>query len=732
MQIVGKVRWGFWFAFGVTAGLTALLIMLQFEHLYYESGIVDSDLVMTHLAIAGIVGGFIGGLVSHEPKRGFFSALILIIVIFGTLATLFFLDFTIGNSFNVVTRYYQNLFGDVGPGVTGIYMPGYTALFWFLPGILLSGELIPMSMIGGYFSRKYVKIKPKTKVKVKGPRKSLQQIFSKPLFLLIFILAWLPVVSPLFVQDENVYKEFSAWNAEPDGTDQFRSMIEDNGYTNIQSCITSYSLLSRIEEPFVLIVLGPNRFYNPVVDLPSAMRLMGNNGSMLIAHDHGTTNYLMWWMYLASVPIFQAGEATSTFPFMLFTDGTLRDNASYHMENSFPVIENFDVHPTTTGVSKLVLNHASGLFPLIGWTSIGFSSPAYSWMDMPESDYPEGNGYYEESVDYYKLNYDSILNALGIFLDWFNIDDLMDTVIGQDDFPIGNVSLSELLDTEIPLGGLPLPVVSVSEFGNGSRVMCTSDASMFTNQLINLPGYDNAQFAINAINWLAKGNKSTPIIFDEAHLSIPGQQDMSAPAIYGQYLDYVGWLSSNWFIAPFYPFFALSSIKKWMPKSEEQKRKEQLKRKRKQEKKEERLKRRMKQKRRIMRKVEYRKESKRKTTKFTQKRIEGVLRKSTYFVQKLNWYLEQSEYNRALELLFNRVKRLIGKTLGEGATTDDVIHTIMEKDPTHDHKELTSFFERMERIMKKKGPGRLRIWRQEQFEKIYFEMIGVQQHLEEI
>nr|MDO8116112.1 hypothetical protein [Candidatus Sigynarchaeota archaeon] len=507
-------------------------------------------------------------------------------------------------------------------------------------------------------------------------------VFKTPLFVVIFILSWVPLLAPLFTIDNNVYKDFSAWNNGDSGASSFRSELINEGYTNVKACITSYSMLSRIEEPFVIVSLGPNKFYNPVSDVPFMIKFLKLNGSMLLCHEQGSTQWLMYDMFIASLPLLSSNEITRPFPFMFFGEGILKDNVSYYVRNDLPVIQGTGIrsHPVMNGIDKIVLNHASGMVMLpgmdtaLGWQVLAASSSAYSWVDKNE------DGKFNRTEDRFDVPF--------IF-----------------DFALQQYKISN--DSGVVMGGFPIPVVAATEFGSEeqSRVIVTSDASIFSNQMINLAGYKNKQFALNCVDWLTRGNKSQLIVFDEAHLRPDGLQDASPAAIFGQFLDYVAYSSSNWFMAPFYPFLALSSIRKWLPKTEEQIQKEQEKQRRKEEKKARKAAKKSKRERKVLATARYslapesekgELSKKKKKPSFIQqksaKKIEGILKRSTYFSQKLTWYLEQSHYNGAIELLYNRVKRLIGQKVGESASHEQVIHAIMDKFPNVEHDKLDHFF----------------------------------------
>jgi hypothetical protein len=708
------VRWVFWIVVLVYFGLVGLYAGWNYANIDWNGyGFIS---LLPQLILSAIAAGFIGGLMTRHVKKGVLPSIATAVFTVPVLALLVGIE-AICQSFGFDPMIYPEVSSD----------EALNSILWCLPAIIAATCAAPAGTLGGYLGKKYLKIPKGSQMTTKEQLEKFLDAFKKPLFLLIFLVAWTPLIIPLFSTDDSVHKEYSAWNYEDSGTSDFRRAIEDAGYTDTISSVGSYSLLSRIDEPFVLVIMGPNRFYNLVSDIPFLIKFIRSGGSLLIAHEQGTTEWLFLNMMIASA----IEGAPNPFPLTFFMDGILRDNYSYYNTNDFPVIDspNIAAHAVTTGVSKLVLNRASGLMleggigAIFHWNVLASSTNAYSWVDKND------DKLYDRNVD----NFDPY--QLGIPMILFEPLKLLGV-----SFPAG-----------LPQGGMPIPVVAATDIGgvgNSSRVVVTADASMFSNQLLNLPGFDNRRFALNCIDWLSNGNTSMKIVFDESHLRPVAIQDTSASAVYGTVLDYVGFMSSNWLLAPFYPFLALKILRRWLPKSDEQKRKE-LERKLKREAlKAKRLQRREKVQRQRVGKVIFEKAAARarkeggkaakakKPKTLAEKRVDrkmqGMLKKSTFFAQKLAWYLEQPDFNRALELLYNRVKRLAAKKLGEQASDHTIISAIVERNPQVEQHRLEAFFRQMRRITAKKGSGRVRITRTENLEKIYYEIITTAEYLEKL
>ncbi len=707
------VRWAFWVEVLVYFGLVGVFAGWNYANINWSGyGFIS---LLPQLIPSALAAGLIGGLMTRHVQKGSWPGFGMAIFTIPCLAAVWLIDYIcLANGFD--PSIYPEVVSDPFPN----------AILWGLPAVIAAACAGPMGTLGGYLGRRYLKVPKGPQANAKEQLEKFLDAFKKPLFLLIFIVAWTPLIIPLFSMDDSVHKEYSAWNYTDSGTSEFRQAIEDAGWTDTISSVGSYSLLSRIDEPFVLVIMGPNRFYNLVSDIPFLIKFVRSGGSLLIAHEQGTTEWLFLNMFLAS----GLEGAPKPFPITFFMDGILRDNYSYYNTNDFPVIDSPNIvpHEITAGVSKLVLNRASGLMlegglqAIFNWNVVATSTNAYSWVDKDD------NRLYSRDVDYFDPY------QLGIPMILFEPLKLLGV-----SFPAG-----------LPQGGMPIPVVATTETGaaNSSRVVVTADASMFSNQLIDLPGYENRRFAINCIDWLSNGSKSMKIVFDESHLRPVAIQDTSASAVYGTVLDYVGFMSSNWLLAPFYPFIALKILRRWLPKSDEQKRKEQERKRKREERRAKALQKREKAQRQRVGRVVFERAAAREqkaggkaakgkrpktlAEKRMERKMQGMLKKSTFFAQKLAWYLEQPDFNRALELLFNRVKRLAGKKLGEQSDDKAIISAIVERNPQVEQRRLESFFRLMRHVTAKPGSGRTRITRTENLEKLYYEIITVAEYLEKL
>ena len=377
--------------------------------------------------------------------------------------------------------------------------------------------------------------------------------YKEALFIVIFIFTLIPLFGPIFDKGESD-QNFSIYNYDWNGASDFKQTIEEDGY-KVMSIQSSLSATERLNKSILLILLGPNLFYNPIFEIPYFMDFFDNDtkNSLFICHDHGSTSTLLWEIFIASM--FDP-DLRGKIPVTIFANGILRDNASYDTQPDFPVIRSFSPHPTTNGISQVILSEASSVVggPFIsyfGWDLVG-SSTDYGYVDK------NGDHMYNFEHDYVDL---SILGG------------------ALPGFP-----------SKWPLGGYSQGVFMAKDAGN-SRVFVSADASLFNNELLAVSIYDNRQFGLNIINWLTydddpqTNKKDWVVIFDEAHIRPEYTRDMTSAGIFGFITQYIIHLSTNPITAWIYPLLAIYSLKKYLPKKDE---KEEKKKAQEQDRKEER------------------------------------------------------------------------------------------------------------------------------------------------
>ncbi|TFF87964.1 MAG: hypothetical protein EU550_02225 [Promethearchaeota archaeon] len=480
-------------------------------------------------------------------------------------------------------------------------------------------------------------------------------IYKTALFITIFIFAFMPLTLPIFDRGLNNHN-FSVYNNDWNGASKFKNLLETNNYETY--CIqSSLSVTERIENKSILLTLmGPNQYYNPIFEIPYFVEFFQGQNSLLICHDHGSTAMLLWEIFFANLFNMIGNETalTQTIPVTIFADGLLYDNESFDTNPKFPVIRDLEAHPTTNGISQVILSRASAVAggPLIdffGWDVIGRSSDRYSYVDK------NGDGVYRYEDDYVDISF--ITSSIPNFPE--------------------NMS-------KLPLGYPFTPTVFMATESGDTRVFLTSDASMFNNELLNNPDYDNEQFALNIINWLTHGNTDDWIIaFDEAHIRPEFTRDLSSAGIFGYIIQYIVHLSTNPITAWIYPLLAVYTLKKYLPKKEKDKEKQKE-----QEEKEELIK----------------------------------FRTSSFFAKKIKEYREKGQYRKAILLLYRRVERKLHAQLGDQKITprnvEDLIRAKEQKVNKSKIKRITRFIGIIEDL--KKGKENLRD--EIDFENLFYEM----------
>jgi hypothetical protein len=496
-------------------------------------------------------------------------------------------------------------------------------------------------------------------------RKGKSSIYKQALFLLVFIFVFIPLLSPLIDQGKND-QNFSIYNEDWNGASDFRKYLLDEGY-EVGAVQSSLSATERLNKSVLLVLLGPNSFYNPLFEIPFFVNFFkSGQNSLLLCHDHGSTSTLLYEIAIASLldPT-MAGK----IPITIFPDGILLDNESAAPDPDNPVKKNpaFPIinfssptnqlvnHTTSQGITNVILSRstaaAGGPFvDFSGWEVVGYSS-LYSFIDKNDD---RMYTFEEDSID---------LSAIG-------------AALGSD--------FGSLL--KLPLGGYPQAVFMAKDTGSG-RVFVSADASLFNNELIREPGYDNLQFALNIINWLTYDQKDNwVVVFDEAHIRPEYSRDLTSAGIFGFIMQYIVHLSTNPITAWIYPLLAIYTFRKYVPKKDDEK------------------------------------EQKKKIEKEEKKEEVARFRTSSFFANKIEWYREKHKYHKALTLLYRRLERKLNAQLaGASITTDNVLELARVKEgrlSKQKEKKLTSFMDKILSIKK----GKTKIKSHEEFEKLFYKM----------
>ncbi|MCF2141129.1 MAG: DUF4350 domain-containing protein [Candidatus Lokiarchaeota archaeon] len=510
------------------------------------------------------------------------------------------------------------------------------------------------------------------------------------IYVLVFILAWAPIFMPIVDRGQN-NKSNSIYNPDWNGWSSFKTTLESRGYEvrAVQSSISTVSQLDSNKQ-IILVVAGPNIFYNPASEIPFLLSAFQTNFSMMICDDHGTAGTLLTESFVASMA--STRNPDSATPLTFFPNGVLIDNASYWNKANpeFPVIQDFSAHEITTGINKVVLDHATGFLggeflSGFGWNFLGQTSGHYSFIDV------DGDHKYDQSKDIYPFP-SSVANLLS----------------GQS----GTLGLmGTFLQQGIPLGGYAQAVFSSKEVayhsstinGNGtfsSRIFVATDASWLNNQMVSIPEFDNLQMGIQTIEWLAcdRAPSDTIVVFDEAHIAPDspkwnvGRTQLSSAATFGAVQAYLNWMSTNPILALVYPIFALQTFRKWIPK-EGNKKKLQL----------------------------------QDLEAYERDRMRLRFRTSSFFAQKINWYRQKKRYRKAILELFRRVERKVNRLLGESGdrSLDALMRALRREHGQYISKDVYNRIEKFFEKMFKIKAGKENVRDEREFELLFMEMSWV-------
>ncbi|NVM27428.1 MAG: hypothetical protein HWN65_01190 [Candidatus Helarchaeota archaeon] len=210
-------------------------------------------------------------------------------------------------------------------------------------------------------------------------------------------------------------------------------------------------------------------------------------------------------------------------------------------------------------------------------------------------------------------------------------------------------------------------LIAASGAGN---IVVISDPDILTNKLMTEPAYDNQLFASDLVDAITGSDTTWKIVFDEAHQVKTGY---SSAFYFGMIIAVEDFLLLSWFFAPLGPYLAFRITKKFIPKAEKPMK-----------------------------------------VKLSQVKREG----ESLYAKRLNWFKRRRRYEKALALLYRRLRRSLEKTLDlKGFDVDEAVIRILGNYPEVDEKRLRKAFETFREVEK----GRRVIYEQE-FLKIFLEM----------
>ena len=105
-------------------------------------------------------------------------------------------------------------------------------------------------------------------------------IYKNALFLIIFIFSFVPILSPIIDRGENT-QHFSVYNDRWNGCSELKDTIEAEGY-EVMTVQSSLSAIERLDKSVLLILMGPNQFYDPIFEVPFFINFFNGSNSLLI------------------------------------------------------------------------------------------------------------------------------------------------------------------------------------------------------------------------------------------------------------------------------------------------------------------------------------------------------------------------------------------------------------------------------------------------------------------
>ncbi|MHA2130994.1 MAG: hypothetical protein ACW99L_13575, partial [Promethearchaeota archaeon] len=166
-------------------------------------------------------------------------------------------------------------------------------IYFIIMGVIVSGfvdsfkeetpEFFPVFLnyipllcyIGALFSGIYfiifIRNATSQKIRESQSRKKVKggSMYKQALMLIIMIFVFIPLLSPIIDQGKNT-QNFSVYNTDGwNGGGDFKGIIERLGY-EVKTVQSSLSATERLEDDknILLILLGPNQFYDPIFEIP--------------------------------------------------------------------------------------------------------------------------------------------------------------------------------------------------------------------------------------------------------------------------------------------------------------------------------------------------------------------------------------------------------------------------------------------------------------------------------
>lgn len=386
-----------------------------------------------------------------------------------------------------------------------------------------------------------------------------------------------------------------------------------------QPVVSTLNTLTRIDNLGVLALVGPTIFFDPTETAALAYFIM-RGGSVLIADDFGSANDILGLINAIIAPFIDSIDLSGMGIGGIPLQG-LRITNSLLMDYG-----SYYLSPVMPVITTFL--SAPGLPSISGVTQIITSYPsAMSFLA------------YDQETD--STRWIPSFSIGGVPIPSGIAVSTSDSWLEED---VEKARKGEFYPDEDEWRGVPFSIMvpmPLGAVGLGNILICT-DPSIFINELMSMSQYDNAQYASNLFAWLDI-NGSRTIFYDEGHLSPSiGRAALSIfdPFSYvSMYLRYINSFTMFPLLAPFFPIIALIFLKRYYPKS--------------------------------------RSASPLLMTKIKQKRSRS------FFAAKMAWYVNYEQYDKALNVLYKRLKRRLDKkfTCGLDINFTQIVDLLEEQYP---------------------------------------------------
>ncbi|MHA1380555.1 MAG: hypothetical protein ACTSRG_19485 [Candidatus Helarchaeota archaeon] len=539
--------------------------------------------------------------------------------------------------------------------------------------------------------------------------------------IILFVIFGISLMPFILAPFENLFlqqNDYSIFNNGLKGTSIFayRAVFESKNFPiTLQSSLNSLYFMPA--KNTILIETGPIQFFDPF-EIITLINFVSNGGKLLLSSNFGTgseltlLNYFMSDFFIDPLketlfelfmnftmtgfnisamldsPIFSDPNTLSSFILnelpqsspkfsywiynnmysapiydynssnnVLFLENTLMDELPYGM-----IIDDVQA-PFNSSVNKLLLTNPTPL-------NLGIDFGIEGWLKL----LPE-----EQKDPLYQAIEDMISNMTGLPFNISNTYEITSAMLELLSINY-NISTTSLIAKTHPTTWIDANqnnFYDIMDY-NGSfwiaalsankRVIINTQPQMFTNLFYFSKEYDNAQFAMNLLNNLAN---NTPhfIVFDET------KQKKAFPSFFGIFLKFINASTGILLLIPIFPLITYAMISKWVPKVEKPK---------------------------IYKK-----------SKIVKKRGR------TLFSERMKWYKQKRQYNRAIRLLYRRLKRGIVNSIElKSYNPNKTIEIIKAIKPNVNISRFQRNLLRFERIEK----NQIRITNQSSFLQVFNEM----------